>query len=259
MTNRVWQELGEIEWLNAVEYRASTGSTNDLALQEELVDGEGWGWLYVADEQTAGRGRRGNAWWAGEGALTFSLVVDAERFGLSPESWSLLPLATGLAVRDVVAAELPDAGVSVKWPNDVYLNARKVAGILVEQRNDCASRLVVGVGVNVNTAMAGAPDEIADAAVSLLGASGREHDLVELLGGILLRMEMHLRRAAEDAQELVARLNTHSYLTGRRVRLDLDSGSVWGDCRGIANGGGLTLATADGVKTYVGGTVGAVG
>ena len=253
-----WCELAEIPWLNAVEYRASTGSTNDLAMREELAGGEGWGWLYVAGEQTAGRGRRGNAWWAGGGALTFSLVVDAQRFGLSPESWSLLPLATGLSVRDVVAADLPDAGVSVKWPNDVYLNARKVAGILVEQRSDCSSQLVVGVGVNVNTPMNGAPDELLESAISLLGVSGREHDLVEFLGGILLRMEVQLGRAVEDAQELVARLNTHSYLTGRRVRLDLDSGSVWGDCRGIAHSGGLTLATADGVKTFVGGTVGAV-
>ena len=229
-----------------------------MALREVLASGDGWGWLFVANEQTAGRGRRGNAWWAGSGALTFSLVVDAERFGVPADCWPLLPLASGLAVRDVVAGELSDAGVTVKWPNDVYLNARKVAGILVEQREDCADRLVVGIGINVNTPMDDAPSELADSAISMAGVSGASHDMVALLGGVLLRMELLLRRAVERRDELIGKLNQHSYLNRRRVRLDLEDRSVWGECRGIAESGGLVLATADGIQTFVGGTVGAL-
>ena len=258
MPNSSYMELETIPWLNAVDHRASTASTNDLALSEALAEGDGWAWLFVADEQTAGRGRRGNAWWAGSGALTFSLVIDAAKRGIDPAQWPLFPLATGLAVRDTIGAELPDESVLVKWPNDVYLNGRKAAGILVEQRRDHGHQLVIGVGINVNTEMNAAPDLLPDCAISLRQVSSRSHELSEVLVDFLLRFDERLRQVVYDASRLLAELNDCSHLTGRRVRLDAGGRQIWGHCRGIAENGGLLLATADGMQTFVGGTVGAV-
>ena len=258
MSTSRFAQLQSIPWLNRVDHRPTVRSTNDLALEEPLSEGPGWGWLFVADEQTAGRGRRGNQWWAGAGALTFSLVVDVGKRGLSAERWPLLPLATGLAARDAIAAELPDASVLVKWPNDVYLNGRKAAGILVEQRRDRGGLLVIGVGINVNTEMDVAPEGLADSAISLSRVSGRTHHLEDLLTDFLFRMERRLRLVTNDAPRLLSELNDCSYLTGRRLRLDLEDRQIWGRCRGIADNGGLLLATAEGTATFVGGTVGAV-
>jgi BirA family transcriptional regulator, biotin operon repressor / biotin---[acetyl-CoA-carboxylase] ligase len=170
-----------------------TTSTNERA-RELAAAGAPHGTLVTAGYQTAGRGRQGRTWTAPAGrALLLSLIVRE----LDP----LLPLRAGLAV-----ADLAGSGALVKWPNDVLLDGRKVAGVLVEARPQ-EGWAVVGIGVNA----AFAPDELPpELNAGTLGRRPGELEAVldELLG--------HLgRRLAEPAPELLAALRTRDALLDR--------------------------------------------
>jgi BirA family biotin operon repressor/biotin-[acetyl-CoA-carboxylase] ligase len=111
-----------------------------------------------AIHQTAGRGRSGKSWLSGTGSLTLSLILEIDTVILPRREWSLLSLASGMAVCDAIRAFCPSGRIGVKWPNDVYADGRKIAGILVETPRSIEhvsssrplSRVVVGIGVNVN-------------------------------------------------------------------------------------------------------------
>ncbi len=131
-----------------VDARATTESTNDDA-KEAALAGMASPALFIADEQTRGRGRSGNAWLAARGeSVLLSILL---RPDLTPADSANVTLAVGVAVSDVVERYAPGR-VRVKWPNDVLLDDKKLAGILVEAqtRGERLSSLVVGLGVNVH-------------------------------------------------------------------------------------------------------------
>ncbi len=164
--------------VTAVDWHDRCASTNALAV-EAAAAGASEGLLIVADEQTAGRGRHGRAWSAPGGtSLLLSLLV---RPVVPVPSRSLLPLLTGLVLAETVSRHLPDAAVALKWPNDLLVEGRKAAGILVEGAGGAA---VVGVGVNVDWRGVNRPAEIADA-ISLAEAAGRDVDRWRLLAGFI--------------------------------------------------------------------------
>ena len=159
-------------------YVESTPSTQ-LLLEPDAPEGA----LAVAGEQTQGRGRLGRRWLASAGT---SLLCSIQlRPAISPER---LPELTGLAARACAEAIEAVAGLEpeLKFPNDLLLGGRKVAGILAEARED---RVVLGVGVNVNVPEADLPGKVDRPATSLLVETGREHDRVELLVELLERLE----------------------------------------------------------------------
>jgi BirA family transcriptional regulator, biotin operon repressor / biotin---[acetyl-CoA-carboxylase] ligase len=170
-----------------------TTSTNELA-RKLASGGAPHGTLVTTDFQTAGRGRQGRTWRAPPGkALLLSLVVRE----LDP----LLPLRAGLAVADLAAP-----GAMVKWPNDVLVDGRKVAGVLVEGRPQ-EGWAVLGIGINA----AFAPDELPpelNAATLGLAQHEREAALQELLGHLV-------RRLIERADEILAALRTRDALLDR--------------------------------------------
>ncbi|MBI3910967.1 MAG: biotin--[acetyl-CoA-carboxylase] ligase [Armatimonadetes bacterium] len=144
---------------------ASLPSTNDVALAA-IEQGTGAvGDVYLATQQTAGRGRRGRRWVAGPGALLLSAILPTQQ---PAEGASL---AAGIAVAEAIRALGFPA--RLKWPNDVYLAGRKLGGILVESRGR-GNLIVVGIGLNVNNVVQGAPE--APNAISLAEAGGRPVD-----------------------------------------------------------------------------------
>ena len=157
---------------------ASTPSTQ-LLLPPEAPEGA----LVAADEQTAGRGRLGRRWLAPPGtsllcSLQLRPTVASER----------LPELTGVASRacaDAIAA-LTGLEPELKFPNDVLVGGRKVAGILAEAREE---RVVLGIGVNVNVPAEELPQEVDRPATSLLAETGREVDRAELLAELLEQLE----------------------------------------------------------------------
>jgi BirA family biotin operon repressor/biotin-[acetyl-CoA-carboxylase] ligase len=178
------------------------------------------GTLVTATEQTAGRGRQGRAW-AGPagGALLLSLVVR--------EQDALLPLRAGLAVADVAGPR-----AQVKWPNDVLVERRKVAGILVEGRPQ-EGWAVLGIGVNVAVDLAELPPELHATA----GTLGRRREEVEpFLGELLAALDARLR---EPARGTVEALRQRDALLDRPIHWSDRTGTA----KGIDDQGRLLVAT----------------
>ena len=230
-------------------YEPVTGSTNDNALLAARA-GAPHGSVFVADEQTAGRGRRGNAWLAAPGeSLLFSVLL---RPKLELSQCSAFTLAVGLALRDAVGPLLSDPA-QIKWPNDLYVNDKKLAGILVESQlqGDQLQAVVVGIGLNVTTR--DFPPEIAARATSLalLGAHELEREwlLQEVLNALALRLAEYQQTGVA---EILDELNAADALRGKRVRVDAREGLG----RGLDEQGRLLLEDDAGVvHAIVAGTV----
>jgi BirA family biotin operon repressor/biotin-[acetyl-CoA-carboxylase] ligase len=234
---------------------ATTTSTNDLA-KAAAREGAPHGATWVAEEQTAGRGRRGHAWvcTAGEGLL-FSVLV---RVSCAPARIAPAALAVGLAVRDAVATAAPGATVGIKWPNDVLMGDRKVAGVLVEAVTvgSRVDAVIVGVGINVHTRSF--PEVIADRATSVALASSAPPDRASVLVDVLARIDRDLHIVVgRGLGLLLGRLNAADVLRGRTVRRDLGEATQQGagapTDQGVAEGidedGRLLVRRADGVLT----------
>jgi BirA family biotin operon repressor/biotin-[acetyl-CoA-carboxylase] ligase len=199
----------------------STSSTNDRA-RELAEQGAPHGALVTASEQTTGRGRQGRAWITPPGtALAASLVL---------REWDeLLTLRAGLAVADVAGPQ-----ARVKWPNDVWLEGRKVAGILAEARN--GGWVVLGIGVNVALDPATLPPDVA----AIAGTLGRRPDEIEAtLTELLHALESRL---THDPATIVADLRERDALLDRR----LTHAGAAGVGAGIDESGALLIRRDDG-------------
>jgi BirA family biotin operon repressor/biotin-[acetyl-CoA-carboxylase] ligase len=202
---------------------ASTGSTNaDL-----LARGGPEGQVLVAEEQTAGRGRAGRTWVSQPGAsLTFSVLLRPASVPPSARGW--LPLLTGVAVAAGVRSA---AGVaaSLKWPNDVLVGDRKLAGILAEQSSD-GDAVVVGVGLNVAMREGALPVSPAGLPATSLLVEGadvaRETLLVEILRS-LERCYLGFRADPDPVRSgLLAQYRAACATLGRQVRVELPADRV---------------------------------
>src|SRR5690606_33648753 len=139
-----------------------------------------------------GRGRGANRWWSADGALTFSLIIDAGP--IPAERRPLVSLVAGGAVCEIVAAALPAADVRLKWPNDVYVAGRKAGGILVEVPHEAPDLLVIGIGLNVNVSLRDAPEDVQQRATALCDVTGEILSINEILVAALHRLEFDLGR-----------------------------------------------------------------
>src|SRR5690606_6885391 len=138
------------------------GSTNDEALKAVATRAPS-GSVWLARSQSSGRGRRGNSWRAAPGeSLLVSCLV---RYGGPFERLFGLSLVVGLAVREVVESKLPSWGVGarIKWPNDVFVGGKKVAGVLVETRAAQSGEIGIVVGVGLNLATEHFPPDLSTA------------------------------------------------------------------------------------------------
>lgn len=245
-----------------VRWVAETGSTNAdvLALARH---GEPEGVVVVADHQTAGRGRRSRTWDAPPGAsLLFSVLLrpPAAVAGLAT-------MALGVAgVEAVVAAGAP--GARLKWPNDLIVAERKLAGILAEAdwpagagtadgwRSPTPTErvaVVVGMGLNVrwpSPSSPAYPDHLAGGAVALSELRPEvSFDRAGLVHDILGRLGDHYRRlVAEGPEPLLAAWRSHAATIGRRVRVDLGAEDLEGTAVDVTEEGHLVLETVDGTR-----------
>jgi len=246
-------QIAATSGIASLEYQAEVSSTNDWALTLSVDDQRACPLLVLTAKQTGGRGRGVNRWWSGEGALTFSLVVDAASARLAPDRWPLIALATGLAVCEGLHQLFPSGIFGLKWPNDVYLHGRKVCGILVEAPSHERQRIVIGVGINVNNSLE-APSELREKATSLCDEAGGTFDLSETLVAVLRRMNDRLAEL-RDARSFADHFHRYCLLTGRTVQVNVGRESILGRCNGIDDAGALIVQTANGELHLHAGTV----
>jgi BirA family biotin operon repressor/biotin-[acetyl-CoA-carboxylase] ligase len=245
-----------------VEFHPTLPSTNTRAVDLAQLPDLTTPLLVITEQQTAGRGRGDHSWWSNDGALTFSLLIEASQFSLSPDLWPRVALATGVSVCDAVEDMLPGVPLGLKWPNDVFLAGRKVCGILTEvpaNRPPVPARLVIGVGINVNNSFATAPPELQQIGIALCDAAGKKVDLTDVLVHVLHRIEANVWSLAKSDPQLPARWRELSLLTNRHVAVQQGSRRVDGLCAGIDDEGALLLDTPDGRQRMFGGTVGRSG
>jgi BirA family biotin operon repressor/biotin-[acetyl-CoA-carboxylase] ligase len=223
-----------------------TGSTNDRA-KELAMGGAPGGLVVTADEQTAGRGRRGHEWFAPHGSC---LLYSALLRPFSGEPVPLLPLAVPVAVCEAAESIAP-VRCQLKWPNDVWIDERKIAGVLVEARPE-EGWAVIGVGVNVAIPQDDFPPELRETASSLLpteaeggvpagGAPGVRRALAAL-------NESLGRWVAASDDEILAAFRARDALCGRRIS--------WQGGEGVAeeidDRGHLVVEKPDGERVALG-------
>ena len=213
-----------------------TDSTNERA--KKLADaGAVHGTLVTAGEQSAGRGRQGRAWTAPPGsAVLMSLILrDLD------ERHALLPLAAAVAVCEALPVD-----AAIKWPNDVWIGRRKIAGILVEGRPQ-EGWAVLGIGLNVDIDTGEFPAELRDSATSLLIEEGAP-PVETMLDAIVDHLDTWIGAPPESVLEA---WRSRDALKGERVR--------WSGGEGIADGiddsGALVVVTDDGPVTLDAGEV----
>lgn len=230
-------------------------STNTAALELCQADRAPNSLLVLTAQQTAGRGRGANVWWAGEGSLAFSLVLNALEFGLPQASWPQASLITGLSVCVAVESLVDQEAVALKWPNDVHLQGRKIGGVLIEVGPRSSGRLVIGIGVNVNNSLTEAPMELRERATSLIDVTGQMSDRTDVLVTILQQLEHQLSRLAHGDPALPSDWQKRCALHGRVVEVTSGIERKHGLCQGIDEEGALVLSTAEGPVRFFGGSV----
>ena len=222
--------------------KETTASTNADARAGRPGD------VFVAEFQTAGRGRLDHEWHAARGEnLTFSVVLDAA--DASPAEVATLPLVVGLAVTCAVGTLLGNPSqVAVKWPNDVLVGGKKICGILCERNGDA---VIAGVGLNVN--QTDFPAEIAARATSLRLAAGSPFDREGVLNGVVAEIgDMHSRWLRGGFAALRGGFAAVDYLKGRMVSVfstDDDKAPFEGLCGGVQKDGSLLVGST---KVYAG-------
>ncbi|MBS1820682.1 MAG: biotin--[acetyl-CoA-carboxylase] ligase [Acidobacteria bacterium] len=256
--NAVRQKIVDTRFAGRVHHFDSVTSTNTLALEAAQAGAREAVW--VADEQTAGRGRGSHNWHSavGDGLYASALV----RPPLPPNEALRISLATGLAAKAAIA-EVTGANVDIRWPNDLLIGSKKCGGILVEtamtpEQDGSPAMLryaVIGVGVNLNHAAFS--EELADVATSLRIETGeivsRERLLVALLQHLeremtLLVRDRHGNNNARSLAERFAEAST--WVRGKRVRVD-EQGGYTGVTAGLDAQGFLKVEGDDGIQRTV--------
>lgn len=228
--DRPWRELRLVD---------STGSTN-ADLVDAAVAGEPGGLVLVAEEQTAGRGRLGRTWSApARSGLMFSVLLRPQA---SPATLGWLPLLVGLAAAEAVG-RVAELDVRLKWPNDLLVGDRKLAGVLAER---VGTAVVVGVGLNVSSTSAELPTPTATS-LAIEAAACTDRD--PLLRAVLRRLAE--RYASWDGPggdpALPDDYRAGCATIGREVRAELPDGQfVEGVAAGVDDDGRLVIATSTG-------------
>ena len=234
----------DVRWLS------TTPSTMDVAAQL-ASEGARHGTVVAAEEQTAGRGRRGSTWQSPPGAgLYFSFVArpGAPRAG-GAATTALITLAAGVGVRDGITSATGLA-VDLKWPNDLIIGRRKLAGILAEGMAIGTPEQAVIIGVGINIQPAAFPPDVSARATSLEGELGKAIDRGLLLASVLASLSARLARLEQSPGDILQAWRAASpNAVGTRVEWDGRHGVT----AGIDDTGALLVKTSGGVERVIAG------
>jgi len=236
---------GRIDCLQSVD------STN-LRARQLGFDGAPDGSVVLAEEQTRGRGRLGRDWVSPPHRNLYMSVL--LRTDLPADAISQISLTAGLAACETVAEWCP---ATLKWPNDVLVDRRKVVGILAELESRAGSRagsrfVVLGIGVNVNMQISDLPPDLVDKAGSVAIATGAPVERARVAGRLLANLESRydqLRR--EGFAGIAEQWCLRSGFVGRQIRVNEAGGVVSGEVLGLAPDGALCLKRSDGSEHRV--------
>ena len=231
----------------SLHYREETASTQDRA---RALAGQGAteGTAILAERQIRGRGRRDRQWQSLSGAVALSVIF---RPRLSPERIPQFSLLAGAAAAGALA-DLTGLEPGLKWPNDVLINGRKVAGILAEMASDAEKidYVLLGMGINVNTPSEEIPLEIRETASSVLAETGWEISRPALVRALLYRLEdLYLQLCDRGFAPIREQWLSRNQTLGRRIRADTGTAVLEGTAEDIDETGCLLLREESGAGT----------
>lgn len=232
-----------------------TGSTNEVAMQAASA-GAPEGSVFLAEQQTAGRGRGARSWHSPRSTGIYCSVL--LRPTLPPSEVLILALAAGLAVHAAVRETNSHVMPDLKWPNDLLLGGKKFCGILAEMNAEVTRvrHVVIGIGINVNQATF--PADLRDSATSLRLSAGTDWSRVDLCAALLKSLDREYRELQENpkAHESVLRRFSErsSSVRGAHVHVD-ENGGFEGVTEGLDSRGFLQVRTGQGLRTVLSGTV----
>lgn len=250
------RELAGTPFAGRVRHFASIDSTNTLAMRE-AEEGQESGTVYIADEQTGGRGRGAHSWHSAPGSGLYVSILLRPR--LAPADILWVSLATGLAVQQAIR-EVTSLTIDLRWPNDLLLSRRKLGGILTELNAEVTRvrHAVIGIGLNVH--QPAFPPELASLATSLTIETGQDWSRQDLLVAALRNVDREIcRLTTQDLDTVTADIRERltagsSWVKGKQVVVT-ESDTFAGITDGLDNRGFLRVRTPDGVRTVLSGGV----
>jgi len=214
----------------------STASTNDVAA-EYARNKKNDGLVVFAERQTSGRGRAGTKWHSswGDSILCSIVLIDSN---CGPE---LLSLACAVGTAEAIG-KVATSEAKVKWPNDVMLNCKKVAGILVESKpSDSVNTYIIGIGINCHQQKDSFPVELQSSATSIDLESRSTADRISLAKRLLTALDYWLELAATNSKDITDQWCKLSVQLGHRVTLSYHGRKFTGNCIGVDPEKGLIL------------------
>ncbi len=230
---------------NIIRY-SSIESTNaaakEIAQKGTVQDGT----VILSKTQTKGRGRKDRKWFSPEGGLWFSVIIYPD---LEPDRAMLVTMATSAAIVEGILRYCNKES-QIKWPNDVLIDKKKVAGVLTELHAEKGrlEYMVVGVGVNVNNRL---PEELHETATSIKREIDSEIETESLFKNILRVMdELYRTLIAGEYEEIRERWLAHTNMIGKKIKIHEFDSVRTGVVKGIDKSGGL-LVDIDGKRTVI--------
>jgi BirA family biotin operon repressor/biotin-[acetyl-CoA-carboxylase] ligase len=229
-------------WLGQKEisYYTETDSTN-IKARELALAGAAEGSLVIAETQTAGKGRRGRPWFSpSEHGIYLSIIV---RPAIPPSETPRLVLVSSVTVAELLHNRT-SLKAHIKWPNDILINKKKIAGILLEAGTDMETvdYCIVGLGLNVNNPAGSFPDVIRDSATSLSIELGRNISRTDLVREYLVLFEHYYEEFLDGRGDaIVARWKELTGIVGRRVSVDLSGRIYRGTVTDVDENGALMI------------------
>ncbi len=225
-------------------YHKEICSTNRL-LMEQAKNGAESGLTIIADRQTAGHGRMQRNWFSPSACnIYFSNLLRPE---IEPYRAPQIALLCAAAMYDALKELFSKIPFGIKWPNDLFIDDKKCAGILCEMQTDMTTvqHVVIGIGLNVN--VTSFPQELEDIATSISIHTGHEENRSQILAAIINRLDSYYKIwLKEGLQPFLATLNNASVLKGKQISVDLATKEVTGMAKEIAEDGTLVITSDNG-------------
>ena len=212
-------------------------STNNY-MKENISSFENYD-IVSAKIQTFGRGRRGNTWLSSEGMALFSFLLKPEKT-LSIIEAIKLPLLAGISTLSALK-KIKDGDYSFKWTNDVFLNSKKLCGILIERvKND----FVVGIGINVANKI---PDDIKNIAISMES----DYDIEKLILKVVEEFSVYYKRFSEGKwSEIIEEINSYNFLKDKKIKVNIGDKIFEGIAKNVVEDGRIQIEMNGEIKLF---------
>ena len=189
--------------------------------------------------QTSGRGRRGNTWLSSEGMALFSFLLKPEK-ELSIIEATKLPLLAGISTLSALK-KIKDGAYSFKWTNDVFLNSKKLCGILIERVKD---NFIVGIGINVANKI---PEDIKNIAISMES----NYDIEKLILKVVEEFSVYYKRFSEGKwSEIIEEINSYNFLKDKKIKVHIGDKIFEGIAKNIVEDGRIQIEMNGEIKLF---------